>query len=414
LKALVLAAGKGVRLWPLTENRPKPLLPVGGRPLLFQTIESLVKAGVREIIVMVNYQASMVKEALGDGLSLGADISYVDQPSPKGTANAVEAAKDVLDGEDRFLVVYGDNYYGPRAVSRLVEMSRRSSSDLLIGAARVLDASQFGRLTVKDGLVGGIREKSAKKGPGEVIAGLYLMDQSIFPAIVKTKLSTRGEFELTDSIQFLIDHDRRFRMVLLQDQEWLGISYPWDLLGANRLALDVMESARDGMVEPGVHIHGMLHLSRGSTIRSGCYLEGPVFIGENAVVGPNAYLRPYTVVGEGSKVGAYCDVKNSILMDKAKVPHLSYVGDSIVGAGCSLGAGTITANLRFDDASIVSMVKGRRVDTGRRKLGAIIGDNVRTGINVSLLPGVKIGSGAWIGPGVTVRRDVASGARIKR
>jgi len=101
-------------------------------------------------------------------------------------------------------------------------------------------------------------------------------------------------------------------------------------------------------------------------------------------------------------------------MDRAKVPHLSYVGDSIVGAGCSLGAGTITANLRFDDQPIISMVKGRRVDTGRRKLGAIIGDNVRTGINVSLLPGVKIGSGAWIGPGVTVSRDVVAGARIKR
>ena len=139
-----------------------------------------------------------------------------------------------------------------------------------------------------------------------------------------------------------------------------------------------------------------------------------MFIGENAVVGPNAYLRPYTVVGDGAKVGAYCDVKNSTLMERARVPHLSYVGDSIVGAGSSLGAGTITANLRFDDASIVSMVKGTRVDTGRRKLGAILGDNVRTGINVSLLPGVKIGSGAWIGPGVTVRRDVVAGARIKR
>jgi len=149
-------------------------------------------------------------------------------------------------------------------------------------------------------------------------------------------------------------------------------------------------------------------------IRSGCYLDGPVFIGENAVVGPNAYLRPYTVVGEGAKVGAHCDVKNSILMDRAKVPHLSYVGDSIVGVGSSLGAGTITANLRFDDASIMSMVNGRLVDTARRKLGAIIGDNVRTGINVSLLPGVKVGSGAWIGPGVTVRRDVVAGARIKR
>src|SRR5438309_12092578 len=175
-----------------------------------------------------------------------------------------------------------------------------------------------------------------------------------------------------------------------------------------------MGSAMDGMVETGVHVHGMIHLSRGGVIRSGCYLEGPVFIGENAVVGPNAYLRPYTVVGDGAKVGAYCDVKNSMLMERAKVPHLSYVGDSIVGAGCSLGAGTITANLRFDDASIVSTVKRRWVDTGRRKLGAIIGDNVRTGINVSLLPGVKIGSGSWIGPGAIVRHDVPSCARVKR
>ncbi len=391
------------------------MLPVGGRPLLFHTIESLVKAGVREIVVMVNYKGSIVKEALGDGLSLGADISYIDQPRPKGTANAVEVGRDVVEGEEKFLVVYGDNYYSLKAVQRLVEQSRRSSEELLIGAASVRDASQFGRLTVKDGLVGGIREKSARKGPGEVNAGFYLMDQSIFPAIEKTRLSKRGEFELTDSIQFLIDHqDGRFRTVGLHENEWLGISYPWDLLEANRLALDSLESARDGMIEPGVQIHGMLHLSRGSMIRSGCYLEGPVFVGKNAVVGPNAFLRPYAVVGDGGKVGANCDVKNSILMERVKVPHLSYVGDSVVGAGCSLGAGTITANLRFDDKSIVSVVKGRRVDTGRRKLGAILGDNVKTGINVSLMPGVKVGSRAWIGPGAVVARDVSTGARIRR
>jgi bifunctional UDP-N-acetylglucosamine pyrophosphorylase/glucosamine-1-phosphate N-acetyltransferase len=374
----------------------------------------LVKAGVRDIIVLVNYKASMVKEALGDGLSLGADISYIIQRSTKGTANAVEAGREVLEGEDQFLVVYGDNYYSPKAVERIVEVSRKSSSNLLIGAAKVLDASQFGRLSIKDGLVDGIREKAAQKGPGEVIAGFYLMDQSIFPAITKTKLSSRREFELTDSIQFLIDHDNRFRAVSLHEKEWLGISYPWDLLEANRLALDSMESARDGTVEPGVHIHGMLHLSMGGTIRSGCYLEGPVYVGENASVGPNSYLRPYTVIGAGAHVGAKCEVKNSIIMENAKVPHLSYIGDSIIGAGSSLGAGTITANLRFDDAAIVSMVKGRRVDTGRRKLGAIIGDNVRTGIHVSLLPGVKVGGGAWLGPGAVVARDVPTGARIRR
>src|SRR2546426_8798150 len=141
LKALVLAAGKGVRLWPLTENRPKPLLPVGGRPLLFQTVESLVKAGVREIIVMVNYQASMVKEALGDGLSLGADISYVEQSSPKGTAHAVEAGEGVFEGEGRVLFFYCGNYYWPRGVSKLVEMSRRSSGGLFFWGAGGVGAS---------------------------------------------------------------------------------------------------------------------------------------------------------------------------------------------------------------------------------------------------------------------------------
>src|SRR2546425_12946170 len=98
----------------------------------------------------------------------------------------------------------------------------------------------------------------------------------------------------------------------------------------------------------------MLHLSRGSTIRYGCYLDGPIFIGENAVVGPNAYLRPYTVVGEAAKVGAYCDVKNGILMEGGKLAHLSYVGDGVVGAGGWLGAGTITANRRFDDQASIS------------------------------------------------------------
>jgi len=106
-------------------------------------------------------------------------------------------------------------------------------------------------------------------------------------------------------------------------------------------------------------------------------------------------------------------VKNSIVMAKAKIPHLSYIGDSIIGEGCSLGAGTITANLRFDDAVVKSKVRGTLVSSGRRKLGAILGDEVRTGINVSIFPGVKIGPGSWLGPGALVERDVASRARFK-
>jgi bifunctional UDP-N-acetylglucosamine pyrophosphorylase/glucosamine-1-phosphate N-acetyltransferase len=153
-------------------------------------------------------------------------------------------------------------------------------------------------------------------------------------------------------------------------------------------------------------------LSEGSLVKSGSYIEGPVYVGEGAVVGPNAYLRPGTSLGKGAKVGAGCEVKNSIVMDDAKIPHLSYIGDSILGNGVSLGAGTITANLKFNDSNVKSRVKGRLIDSGQRKLGATLGDGAKTGINVSIFPGVKIGADAWIGPGATVRADIPSKARM--
>jgi bifunctional UDP-N-acetylglucosamine pyrophosphorylase/glucosamine-1-phosphate N-acetyltransferase len=148
-------------------------------------------------------------------------------------------------------------------------------------------------------------------------------------------------------------------------------------------------------------------------VKSGSYIEGPVYVGEGAVVGPNAYLRPGTSLGKGVKVGAGCEVKNSIVMDEAKVPHLCYVGDSVLGNGASLGAGTITANLKFNDSNVESRVKGRLVDSGQRKLGVIFGDGAKTGINVSIYPGVKIGADAWIGPGATIKSDVASKGRVR-
>ena len=193
----------------------------------------------------------------------------------------------------------------------------------------------------------------------------------------------------------------------------VGLSYPWDILEANRLGLEAQRAAVAGKVEEGVQTRGQVTIEAGAIVRSGSYLEGPVFVGRGSLVGPYSYLRPYTSLGENVRVGAGCEVKNSIVMDNARIPHLSYVGDSIIGEGSSLGAGTITANLRFDESHVKSRVKGELLDSGRRKLGAVVGDNVRTGINVSLFPGVKIGPGALVGPGTVVTGDVPSGARVK-
>jgi bifunctional UDP-N-acetylglucosamine pyrophosphorylase/glucosamine-1-phosphate N-acetyltransferase len=277
-----------------------------------------------------------------------------------------------------------------------------------MGAAEVKDPSRFGTLEVKRGNIVSIREKVASGNIGVVNAGIYVLDNSIFSVVKRTRKSKRGEFELTDSLSLLMAEGRRIRTVPFGKGEWVGISYPWDLLEANRSALDSDEEVRDGETEVGVHLKGSVSLAKGSLVKSGSYIEGPVYVGEGAVVGPNAYLRPGTSLGKGAKVGAGCEVKNSVVMDEAKVPHLCYVGDRV-----SLGAGTITANLKFNDSNVESRVKGKLVDSGQRKLGAIFGDGAKTGINVSTFPGVKIGADAWVGPGAIVKADVPSKARVR-
>ena len=149
-----------------------------------------------------------------------------------------------------------------------------------------------------------------------------------------------------------------------------------------------------------------LRLLRSARIRSGAYIEGPVFIDEEADVGPNCFIRSGTSLGKKVRVGNAGEIKNSIIMDGTHVGHLSYVGDSVLGEKCNLGAGTITANLRFDDGRIKMMIKDKVVDTGRRKLGAILGDNVKTGIKSLFMPGVKVGANTWVGANFMVERDL--------
>ena len=361
--------------------------------------------------MVVQFEAEKIKSFFKDGKELGSKISYVKQKRLGGTADAVKSVESELGGEDRFLIVYGDNYYDQKALDKFVKSS--DSKDLLMGVAQVKDPSRFGSLEIKRGNIVAIHEKVASGIVGVVNAGIYVLDNSIFSAVRKTRKSRRGEFELTDSLGLLMAEGRRIRTIPFGKGAWVGISYPWDLLEANRSALDSDEEVRDGETEVGVHLKGSVSMAEGSLVKSGSYIEGPVFIGEDSVVGPNAYLRPGTSLGKEVKVGAGCEVKNSIVMDDAKIPHLSYVGDSVLGNAASLGAGTITANLKFNDSNVMSKVKTRLVDTGQRKLGAIIGDGAKTGINVSIFPGVKIGADAWIGPGATVKTDVPSNARVK-
>ena len=145
---------------------------------------------------------------------------------------------------------------------------------------------------------------------------------------------------------------------------------------------------------------------------SGAYIQGPVVIGAGCTIGPNCYIRPFTTIGNDCHIGNACDVKNAIIMNRSKVPHQNYVGDSVIGEGCNLGAGTKVANLRLDKKTVYATVDGCRMSTGRRKFGAILGDGVQTGINVTINTGSTIGNGCFIGPGALVTGEVAPESTI--
>jgi bifunctional UDP-N-acetylglucosamine pyrophosphorylase/glucosamine-1-phosphate N-acetyltransferase len=192
----------------------------------------------------------------------------------------------------------------------------------------------------------------------------------------------------------------------------MDIGRPWDLLGANERILSNLKPQLKGTVESGAVVNGPVFLDDDAVIRSGSYIEGPAYIGEKSAIGPNCRVRPYTSIADEVHVGSSCEVKNSIVMAGSKVPHLSYVGDSVVGEQCNLAAGTITANIRLDEAPIRIRLKGKLTSSGRRKLGAIIGDGVQTGINTSIMPGVRIGPNSYIGPGVIVYEDVPANRMV--
>jgi bifunctional UDP-N-acetylglucosamine pyrophosphorylase/glucosamine-1-phosphate N-acetyltransferase len=200
----------------------------------------------------------------------------------------------------------------------------------------------------------------------------------------------------------------------LEKESWFDVGRPWDLLDANLWALKRMTPQILGTIEPGAHLTGSVHVAKTARIRSGAYIEGPVFIDEEADVGPNCFIRAGTSLGKKTRVGNAVEIKNSLIMDKTHIGHLSYVGDSIIGKNCNFGAGTITANLRLDESNIKMTIKNKRVDTGRRKLGVILGDNVKTGINVSFMPGIKIGTNTWVASAQTITRDIPNNTNTQQ
>ncbi|MFZ0966152.1 MAG: bifunctional sugar-1-phosphate nucleotidylyltransferase/acetyltransferase [Candidatus Bathyarchaeia archaeon] len=409
MKAVILAAGEGVRLQPITSTRPKHLIKVGGKPILEHCLNAVKTSGIEEALIVIHYMGDAIRQYFGDGEKFGLKIEYVEQKAVLGTSNAVNVVEPYV--KDNFLLVYGDLLFSAEAVKNVIDLHKKEKPAATMAVVPVENPEDYGIVELEDEKhVKRIVEKPKhEEAPSNLAnAGIYVFSTEIFDKIRETSASARGEWEITDAISQLLNEKKTVFAVKISQNDWVDIGRPWDLLEANRWALMRMDHKVRGLVENGAHLIGPVTVAETARIRSGAYIEGPALIDEESDIGPNCYIRSYTSIGKKVRIGNACEIKNSIIMDNVHIGHLSYVGDSILGENCNLGAGTITANYRLDVGTIKMVVKDRVVDTGRTKLGAVLGDGVKAGINALFMPGVKVGCNSWIGPNVVVHRDVAA------
>ncbi|MBD3405896.1 MAG: NTP transferase domain-containing protein [Candidatus Lokiarchaeota archaeon] len=410
-KAAILAAGDSTRMMPLSANIPKHLLPVAGKPLIFHTLKALQDAGIRETLVVYGYRGDELRKAIDNQDWGEMIIEYTLQEKRMGTAHAAGYAREFA-GDDEILLMYGDIMVEHNSFSGLIDFHHKHKNSLTMAVYPVEDISAYGVVVVKDKKVTDISEKP-KLGDVDsnlINAGIFGVNPDLWDAIDKTELSSRGEYEITDSIMMLASNETVGAYTL--PSWWVDVGKPWDLLEANKQILSTAESKMNGTIEEGAVLKKNVIVEEGAIIRSGAYIQGPVFIGKDCKIGPNCYIRPYTSLMSGVKVGNACEVKNSLIMEESSIGHLSYVGDSIIGRKVNFGAGTTTANLRHDNKSVNVTIKGERLDSGRRKLGTIIGDHVKTGIGTLIYPGAVLHPHAQTGIGVIVDRDIQEGKLI--
>ncbi|WP_407379901.1 bifunctional sugar-1-phosphate nucleotidylyltransferase/acetyltransferase [Methanobrevibacter sp.] len=411
LKAIILGAGEGSRMRPLTLTKPKTMLPVAGKPIIQYNIEALKDNGITDILLIVRYKEEIVRDYFGDGSKFGVNITYKTQKDFLGTANAISYGEDFI--EDSLLVLNGDIILDDEIIHDIIKKYEDLKPDTLMVLTEVDDPSAFGVVEIEDGNIKSIVEKPKKEdAPSNLVnTGIYVFNKDIFEKIERTEISERGEYEITDSVSIQIDEGKNV-LGHKTDKDWIDVGRPWELIEVNEELIGNLKTKIKGKVENGAHIHGEVYLGEGSVIKAGVYIEGNVYIGKNCDVGPNCYIRGNTYFGDNVHVGNAVEIKNSIIMENTNVSHLSYVGDSVIGSNCNIAAGTNIANLRFDNANIKTKIKDSMEDSGRRKLGAIIGDSVKTGINSSFSPGVKVGSNSTIGSNVLLYEDLPSDTRV--
>lgn len=407
MQAVILAAGESSRFWPLNKKN-KTLIKIMGRPLIWYTIDGLKMAGIKEIVIIQGAKKDIEEELRN--YQIGLNIKYVVQSEPKGMGNALFESKNYL--ENQFFVLDGARFDAGDFINTMAEKGKTSKADIVLLGVKTDKPYLYGILDVEGDKVKNIVEKpSAGKEPSDIRAvGVYSMLKEFLDYYEKVPEDMYA-FEKALS-HYMKEKEVR---VVMTDRELPSLKHPWDLLKVNEFLMNkylkeqkISESAK---VAENAIIKGNVYIGENVRVFEGAVIKGPCYIGDNSIVGNNSVVRDYANIENKGLVGALAEVTRCIFQEDAHI-HSGYFGDSILGKGCRIGAGTVTANVRIDRGIVKSVVKGEKIETGLDSLGLIMGENSKIGINCSSMPGVLVGSNCKIGPGTIIYENIEDNTTV--
>jgi glucose-1-phosphate thymidylyltransferase len=390
-RGVVLAAGEGTRMRPLTHNRPKTMLPAADRPILEHVLDVLVACGLEEIVLVVGYERDRVQEHFGHA-HRDVPLTYVHQSKQLGSGHALQQAADATAGST--LVLNGDRVIDERIVADVLE---GFDGEPTVSVLEHPTPSQYGAVRVSNGRLTELEERPDSGEYRLINAGVYAFDDRVFDAIDRTP-RREGEIQLPDVIGTLLD-DGRVRAVTT-DGLWADATYPWDLLYLNRELL-----ARERIDGParreGVWVADSARVHERAT------LQGPVAVGPDAEVAAGAVIGPAVTVGRNGTVGSNVTLRNAVLDTDCRVGDGATVVDCVAGQDVSVGAGAVVpggpGDVRVDDRVFESQA-----------LGAVLADRAAVGGGVTFAPGTLVGAGATVADGVHLAGTVPNGSRVVR
>jgi len=350
MQAVILAAGEGKRVRPLTRSRPKALLPVANRPIIEYIIEALLENGIRDIVVVVGYRKEQVIRFLNE---LNVPITVVVQNKQLGTAHALNCAKSHITGD--FLLLPGDNYIDPHSIGRIKDIKN---------AMLVKDhpnPSNFGVVLLKDGLVNRILEKPEHSPSFMVSTGIFSLTKDFFSY-------TAGN-DITDAVSAMLASGERLQAVVADD--WQDAIYPWDLLKMNDRLLKDLPESRDGSISRQSIIQGPVRIGKGTTIGPNTVISGPAIIGNDCEIGPSCCIMPNTSLGSRVKIEPFTLLGKSLIMDDTYVGSHSRIIETVAGQGCRMADHTTITS----SASLMN-IEGTVI---KPEFGAVFGDQVTAG-----------------------------------